>query len=213
MPQPDGPVERRARALTRRLAGGSTRRSFLAGVAGTVLAAVGAGAGAAEAAPRRARATGRLPGTEPIPGGWYGFCGHYFTTASCPGPYELPRIDARGFPVRPADGRPVDNLGRLIDALGRPVDAAGATLRAPDGSPMPRAPRTRMCEDQVPIRFGVDALTQGAWYRCCDDQIRKLTDCCSTSRIRINGDAGLRGYCRPGRRVFCVMYYDTGVPC
>jgi hypothetical protein len=54
---------------------------------------------------------------------------------------------------------------------------------------------------------------EGAWYRCCNNQIRKLTDCCSTSRVRINGDASLVGYCRPGRRVFCVMYYDTGVPC
>ena len=24
--------------------------------------------------------------------------------------------------------------------------------------------------------------------------------------MRINGDASLVGYCRPGRRVFCVMY-------
>ena len=106
-----------------------------------------------------------------------------------------------------------DDLGRLIDAHGRPVGRAGELLLAPDGSPLPRAPRTRMCEDEVPRRFGVDAVTQGALYRCCDDQIRKLTDCCTTNRTRINGDAGLRGYCRPGRRVFCVMYYDTGVPC
>ena len=205
MPRPEPPGERAARSLSRRLASGTTRRSFLAGVAGGVLAALGMRANAAEAA--------RLPGTERIGGGWYGFCGHYFTTGSCPGPYKLPRIDARGYPVRPADGRAVDNLGRTVDALGRPVDPVGALLLAPDGTPMPRAPRTRLCEDQVPGRFDVDAVTQGAWYRCCDDQIRKLTDCCSTSRTRINGDAGLRGYCRPGRRVFCVMYYDTGVPC
>ena len=205
MPRPEGPVERRAHGLSRRLASGTTRRSFLAGVAGAVLAALGARAREAEAA--------AVPGTNRIPGGWYGFCGHYFTTGSCPAPYELPRIDARGFPVRPADGRPIDNLGRLVDALGRPVDRAGAVLLAPDGTPMPRAPRTRLCEDQVAQRFEIDAVTQGAWYRCCGSQIRKLTDCCSTSRARINGDAGLRGYCRPGRRVFCVMYHDTGVPC
>jgi hypothetical protein len=205
VPRPEPRVERGARSLSRRLASGTTRRSFLAGVAAGVLGALGLRAAGAEAA--------RLPGTEPLRGGWYGFCGHYFTTGSCPGPFELPRIDARGFPVRPADGHPVDNLGRPVDALGRPVDRAGALLLAPDGSPLPRAPRTRLCEDQVPQRFEIDAVTQGAWYRCCDDQIRKLTDCCTTTRRRINGDAGLRGYCRPGRRVFCVMYYDTGVPC
>jgi len=206
VPQPERPVERGARSLSRRLASGTTRRSFLAGVTSVVLAAVGA-------RPREAEAARRVPGTNRIRGGWYGFCGHYFTTGSCPSPYILPRVDARGFPVRPADGRPIDNLGRPVDALGRPVDRAGALLLAPDGNPLARAPRTRMCEDQVPERFGIDAVTQGAWYRCCGGQIRKLTDCCSTSRTRINGDAGLRGYCRPGRRVFCVMYYDTGVPC
>jgi hypothetical protein len=206
VPRPEDLAERGARSLSQRLATSTTRRSFLAAVGAGVLAAVGA-------RPRPAAAATPVPGANRIRGGWYGFCGHYFTTGSCPGPYTLPRIDARGFPVRPADGHPVDNLGRPVDALGQPVDGRGALLRAPDGSPLARAPRTRMCEDQVPARFEVDAVTQGAWYRCCDGQIRKLTDCCSTSRTRINGDAGLRGYCRPGRRVFCVMYYDTGVPC
>ena len=115
--------------------------------------------------------------------------------------------------LRPSDGRPVDNLGRLVDALGAPVDAAGAPLLAPDGSALPPAPRTRVCEDWVPERHAVDVVLQGAWYRCCNNQIRKLADCCSTSRVRINGDAALVGYCRPGRRVFCVLYMDTGVPC
>jgi hypothetical protein len=207
---PEGRLERGARSLSRRLASGTTRRSFLATAASGVLAALGLGGAAAEGARRRRRT---LPGTNRIRGGWYGFCGHYFTTGSCPGPYELPRIDARGYPLRPHDGRPIDDLGRLVDGLGRPVSQAGALLLAPDGTPLPRAPRTRLCEDQVPQRFGVDAVTQGAWYRCCGGQIRKLTDCCTTHATRINGDAGLRGYCRPGRRVFCVLYHDTGVPC
>ena len=172
---------------------------------------------AAATGPRRSRRhRGRGPagaGAGRIRGGWYGFCGHTWTTGSCPSPFSLPRIDARGFPVRPADGRPVDNLGRLIDALGRPLDAAGAPLPGPDGGVLPPAPRTRVCEDWVPERYGVDTVLQGAWYRCCDGQIRKLVDCCSTSRARINGDAALVGYCRPGRRVFCVVYMDTGVPC
>jgi hypothetical protein len=93
------------------------------------------------------------------------------------------------------------------------VGPDGAPLLAPDGTPMPRAPRTRLCEEWVPRIHGVPTVTQGAWYRCCNNQIRKLTDCCSTSRVRINGDASLVGYCRPGRRVYCVLYIDTGVPC
>ena len=117
-----------------------------------------------------------LPGTNRIRGGWYGFCGHYFTTGSCPSPYTLPRVDARGFPVRPADGRPIDNLGRPVDSLGRPVDRAGALLLAPDGTPLSRAPRTRMCEDQVPERFGIDAVTQapGTAAAGADPQAHRL---------------------------------------
>jgi len=38
-------------------------------------------------------------------------------------------------------------------------------------------------------------------------------DCCSYSSTRINGDAGLSGYCHAGRTVFCVHYYQTNVPC
>jgi len=205
-PPADDLVDRGARTLSHRLAAATTRRSFLAGVAALALGAVGA----QPAAPRPAR---RVRGTARIRGGWFGFCGHTWTTGSCPSPFTLPRVDVRGYPVRPADGLPVDNLGRLIDSLGRPVDREGERLRAPDGTPMPRAPRTRLCEEQVPERFDIDAVTQGAWYRCCNGQIRKLADCCSKSRVRVNGDASLVGYCRPGRRVFCVMYVDTGVPC
>ena len=65
----------------------------------------------------------------------------------------------------------------------------------------------------MPEPFGVDALMQGTWYGCCDGQIRKLWDCCSRAPTRINGDAALSGYCYGDRRVFCVTYQDTGVPC
>ncbi len=211
MPSPeDGqPLGRAARGLSHHLAERGTRRSFLAVVAGAALAAVGAAPAAAQGRRRRT-----IRGTRVTREGWYGFCGHTWTTGSCPSPFPLPRIDARGFPVRPRDGLPVDNLGRVIDALGRPVDAAGQPLLAPDGQPLPPAPRTRLCEDWVPERHGLgDARSQGAWYRCCNNQVRKLADCCSTSTVRINGDASVRGYCRSPRRVFCVMYVDTGVPC
>lgn len=205
MPRSDEAVDRAARGLSHRLASRATRRSFLATVAAGVLALVGARPAGARVVPLR--------GTQRTRAGWFGFCGHTWTTGSCPSPFTLPRVDARGFPVRPSDGLPVDDLGRLIDALGAPVGADGARLLAPDGSELPPAPRTRVCEDWVPERHGVETVLQGAWYRCCNSQIRKLADCCSTSRVRINGDAALVGYCRPGRRVFCVVYMDTGVPC
>jgi hypothetical protein len=209
MPPPSEPiVDRAARGLSQRLAERATRRSFLATVAAAALVGVGAAPAAAQGRRRRV-----VRGTRLTREGWYGFCGHTWTTGSCPSPFNLPRIDARGFPVRPRDGLPVDDLGRVVDALGRPVDRDGVPLLAPDGSLLTRAPRTRICEDWVPKRHGVTTVTQGAWYRCCNNQIRKLADCCSTSTVRINGDASLRGYCRPGRRVFCVMYVDTGVPC
>ncbi len=204
---PDEIVDRAASHLSRRLAESATRRSFLAGVAAAALTLVGAAPAASQRRPARVRGTRRTRE------GWYGFCGHTWTTGSCPSPYQLPRIDARGFPVRPRDGLPIDNLGRVVDGLGRPVGRNGDPLLAPDGSPLAPAPRTRLCEEWVPRLHGVETRTQGAWYRCCNGQIRKLADCCSTSRVRINGDASLRGYCRPGRRVFCVMYVDTGVPC
>jgi hypothetical protein len=43
--------------------------------------------------------------------------------------------------------------------------------------------------------------------------VRRLVDCCSRHSTRINGDAALTGYCFAGRKVFCVLYYDTQVPC
>lgn len=140
------------------------------------------------------------------------FCGHIYTTDSCPHPTGLPRIDRNGFPLRAKDGRPVDDLGRLIGAAGEPLDDAGAPLLDPDGRPQPPATRTRVCT-AAGRRYRIAARTDGAWYRCCNGRVRKLQDCCTTSSRRINGDRGLRGYCYGRRRVFCVMYFQTNVPC
>ncbi len=192
-----------SRSLARRLASSTTRRSFLAGVAAAAVGMV---------APKAGEAQRVVPGAERR-GPWFGFCGHYWTTGSCPSPFDLPRVDQAGRPVRPKDGRPVDDLGRLVDASGAPVSESGEPLVDRSGLPLPEAPRSRLCEDKVPERFGIDVVTQGAWYRCCDGQIRKLADCCTTSRVRINGDAALQGYCARGRYVFCVVYVETGVPC
>jgi hypothetical protein len=141
------------------------------------------------------------------------FCGHIYTTDSCPHPTGLPRIDAHGYPLRAADGRPVDDLGRPVNKNGQPVDADGRLLIDPDGVPLPPAPRSRVCEDVAAALAGRPTRIDGSWYRCCGGHIRKLVDCCAYTRRRINGDGALVGYCYAGRRVFCVMYYDTKVPC
>ena len=141
----------------------------------------------------------------------YHFCGHIFTTGSCPHPTDLPRIDSRGFPLR-HDGEPIDNIGRVINSNGIPVGDDGQPLRDPDGRPLPPAPRTRVC-DETGRKFGFKTWVDSGWYRCCGGEVRKLVDCCAYSSRRINGDAALTGYCFNGRKVFCVMYFQTKVPC
>jgi hypothetical protein len=176
----------------------SSRRGFLAR-AGRLLLALGGG-GVVAAALRAQKAEA------------FHFCGHIYTTGSCPHPTGLPRIDRSGFPLRALDGHPVDDLGRTIDAAGRPVDAGGELLRDPDGRPLPPAPRTRVCQAAAGD-YGFRAYIDGGWYRCCNGHVRRLVDCCGYVRRRINGDAALTGYCYRGRKVFCVMYYDSKIRC
>ena len=76
----------------------------------------------------------------------------------------------------------------------------------------PPAPRTKVCS-LTAKRYGFKPYFDGSWYRCCSGQVRKLWDCCGYVQHRINGDAALTGYCYSGRKVFCVQYYDTKVPC
>ncbi len=185
-------------SFTEDLALGTSRRGLLSRVGTALLGAAGGSVVKAVVAPGEAEA--------------YHFCGHIYTTDSCPHPTGLPRIDVRGLPLRAKDGKPVDNTGRVVDRQGYALDADGDRLLDPDGAPIARAPRTRIC-DQVAERYGFATRTDGAWYRCCGGQVRKLVDCCSYSKKRINGDRSLTGYCYKGRRVFCVMYYDTKVPC
>jgi hypothetical protein len=173
----------------------TSRRGFLSRVSGAVMGLAGA---RALVAPGEAEA--------------YHFCGHIYTTDSCPHPTGLPRIDSRGLPLRAKDGHPVDDLGRLVDRRGNPVGEDGQPLTDADGRPLPSASRTAVC-DAVQEEFGFRTSTDGAWYRCCGGHVRKLVDCCSYSPRRINGDASLTGYCYRGRKVFCVMYFDTRVPC
>jgi hypothetical protein len=181
------------------LAANTSRRGFLARVSGTLMAAAGGGAVVKAV-------------VKPGEAGAYHLCGHTFTTGSCPHPTGQPRIDSRGMPLRARDGQPVDDRGRPVDEAGRPVDDDGNLLRDTDGRPLPPEPRTPVC-DRVSEQRKFRTVVDGAWYRCCGGKVRKLTDCCSYNNKRINGDAALTGYCYRGRKVFCVMYYDTKVPC
>ena len=181
--------------LSTRLAAGTSRRGFLARVSAAVMGVAGARS---------------LVDVSEAEG--YHFCGHIYTTDGCPHPTGLPRIDRRGLPLRARDGRAVDDLGRLIDAAGNPVDEDGAPLTDLEGRPLPAAPRTPVCT-LTGSRYAIKVKTDGAWYRCCDGHVRKLVDCCSPHNRRINGDRALRGYCYAKRKVFCVMYFDTSVPC
>ncbi len=176
----------------------TSRRSFLV-AAGGVAAAL---------------AIGRTVGAFIRPGdaGAYHFCGHIFTTDGCPHPTGLPRIDSRGFPVRGKDGAPVDDLGRRINAAGSPIYDDGRPMLDADDRAMPPATRTRICV-ATGRRYGISTRTDGSWHRCCDGHVRRLMDCCTTSKRRINGDRALKGYCYRNRHVFCVMYFQTGVPC
>jgi hypothetical protein len=180
------------------LAGDTSRRGFLARVGGALVAATAGGV------------VGKL--VKPGQADAFHFCGHTFTTGSCIHPLGLPRVDGKGFPIRPSDGRPIDNIGRLVNHEGRPIYEEGGLKRDPDGLPLPPAPRTSVCGETA-NRYGLEAHLQGAWYRCCGGTVRKLWDCCGYHNQRINGDAALTGYCYGGRKVFCVTYYQTHVPC
>jgi hypothetical protein len=180
------------------LAASTSRRGFLARVGAGVMALAGAEAAGSLIKPGEAEA--------------YHFCGHIYTTDSCPHPTGLPRIDSRGLPLRAKDGRRVDDLGRLVDRKGDPVDEDGKPLLDPDGRAIPPATRTPVCK-ATGDKYHFAAQMDGAWYRCCAGHVRKLTDCCGYTSRRINGDGALTGYCYGGRRVFCVMFFQTKVPC
>lgn len=178
--------------------GSDSRRDFLGKAAGAATAVAAGSAISALVEPGEAQA--------------FHFCGHIYTTDGCPHPTGLPRIDSRGLPLRARDGRQVDDLGRLIDATGLPIDETGRPLIDGDGRRLPPAPRSSVCK-QVGRRYGLRTRVDGSWYRCCGGHVRKLIDCCAAHGRRINGDRALSGYCYHGRKVFCVMFYDTRVKC
>lgn len=126
----------------------------------------------------------------------YHICGHIFTTGSCPHPYfPNTRIDRYGFPVHPVHGYPVDDEGRIYSSRSQT--------------------RRKICDDHVAEQYPYTkpVVLEGTWDRCCGGRIRRVVDCCSRSRTRINGDASLVGYCHGGRRVFCITYIETEIRC
>ena len=122
------------------LAADTSRRGFLARVGGAVTAIAAGGVVARAVKPGEADA--------------FHFCGHIYTTGSCPHPTGMPRIDGHGYPLRASDGEPVDNLGRRVNRRGEPVNEHGDVLRDPDGRPLPPAPRTQgLRRDRAPLRL------------------------------------------------------------
>ena len=113
-----------------------------------------------------------------------------------PEPLPAPLADRpQGLPAPPAQ-READRQprpDRRLRAATRSTRAATG-CGAPTARVLPPAPRTRVCEDWTAEVKGLNDLRiQGSWFRCCGGQIRKLIDCCSFSRKRINGDASLTG--------------------
>ena len=201
----DTALERAARAaaerLARRLALGTTRRSFLARV------------GALTAGWRRGAARATVPGAERSRAAGTASAATTSRPARVPAPYRLPRVDARGFPLRPEDGHPIDNLGRPINGARAPIDSRGRRARGPDGRRC-RAPRTRICEDWVPERHGVDAVAPGRLVPLLqrpDAQARGLLldEHAPHQRRR----ARCVGYCYRGRRVLLRHLLRHGLPC
>jgi hypothetical protein len=126
----------------------------------------------------------------------YHICGHTYTTGSCPHPFTPnSRVDAYGYPVHPKYGYPVDDNGDIYENRSQQ--------------------RRKMCQEMVPDKYPYTGHPQigGGWSRCCYGRIRRIVDCCSYSRTRINGDGSVTGYCYSGRRVFCIGYRDTNVRC
>jgi len=100
--------------LSEAVAVSSSRRGFLARAGRLLLGVAGGGVLAGALRAQKAEA--------------FHFCGHIYTTGSCPHPVGLPRIDRNGFPLRAMDGKPVDDLGRPVDALGRPLGSQPSGL-------------------------------------------------------------------------------------
>jgi hypothetical protein len=167
----------------RAIASRTSRRGFLGKVGRGVVALAGGGFVASALAPGRAEA--------------HHICGHTYTTGSCPHPYApLSRLDNYGYPVHPTYGYPVDDEGaRYLDPQTQE--------------------RHKTCQQTVKefYPFVNGPRIGGGWTRCCSGRLRHIVDCCSYSKIRINGDYAVTGYCPRGTRVFCIGYRELTTRC
>jgi len=167
----------------RSLAQRTSRRGFLGRLGKGVVALAGGGLVASALRPDRAEA--------------YHICGHTYTTGFCPHPYApLTRTDRRGWPLHPTTGHPIDDEGHMYTDPDTQV-------------------RHKTCQEYVGMRYGFvnDAVHGGGWTRCCSGRLRHISDCCSSSDIRINGDYAVRGYCPRGKKVFCITYRELNRRC
>ncbi len=211
MRRPDGLLDGAARALSTRLASGMTRRSFLGRMGGAVLAATG---GAAVGGSGQAREERGVPLLRP-----------HLDDRVVPEPARSPahrqeRLSAAA-ERRTSDrqSRPPGQLRGLgCGRLGQPP-ALG-----PDGEFLPRAPRTRLCEDWtnehykhwrrhagrvVPLlrRPGAEArglllVQQEADQRRCvpDAATASMAGACSASFTTTRGSSASRCYRARGDR-------------
>ncbi len=123
-------------------------------------------------------------------------CGHTYTTGSCPHPFTpLSRTDRYGYALHPRFGYPVADDGEIYTD--------------------PKQKRSKICEQLVPKKYPFTGQPRygGGWTRCCSGRLRHIQDCCSRSRIRINGDYAVRGYCQIGLKVFCITYRELNRTC
>ena len=191
-----GALKRTARWSTT-LAAGSSRRGFLARVGAAVMGVTGARTVGALVAPGRGRGLSLLRA--------------HLHDGLVPAP-DRPAADRQQGLPDPRQERPA---GRRPRPLHRRAGPPGRRRRRAADRRRRRAParatRTPVCTARRRAH-GFKHHVDGAWYRCCGGHVRKLVDCCGP-RNRINGDKALTGYCYKGRKVFCVMYYDTKVPC
>ena len=144
----------------------------------------------------------------------YHFCGHIYTTGSCPHPTGLP-ADRLARATRCGPRRPP------VDDLGRPVDARAAPRRR-GRPPAARPRRPRRCRrapartsatwspSTYDFRTAVDGALVPLLRRQRPQARRLLRATAAAHQRRRRAD---RATATRGRKVFCVMYFQTKVPC
>ena len=213
---PTAPCSRRERSTRAASSRRSCRRARARAASPPAAPARGAASCRPASAAVAVLTAGRMVGSLVAPGDAdaHHMCGHTFTTDGCPHPTGLPRIDRHGYPLRAqrrqARRRPRPPRRRRRRARRRGRRAA-ARSRRPRAAARARA--RRVC-NAAGKRYKITTRTDGSWYRCCDGHVRKLDGLLhAVGASASTATAALTGYCYNGRRVFCVMYFQSKVPC